>query len=63
MLVRFVSVKGKEVIGFMSSNLNLHKAKNAKNDEFYTQLTDVAKITKRNDTLQKTIALKKNEKI
>lgn len=60
---KFVSVKGKEVIGFMSSNLNLHKAKNAKNDEFYTQLTDVAKITKRNDTLQKTIALKKNEKI
>lgn len=47
----------------MSSNLNLHKAKNAKNDEFYTQLTDVAKITKRNDTLQKTITLKKNEKI
>lgn len=60
---RFVVVKGKEVIGFMSANLNLHKAKNAKNDEFYTQLTDVAKITKRNDTLQKTIALKKNEKI
>lgn len=28
-----------------------------------TQATDVAKITKRNDTLQKTIALKKNEKI
>lgn len=60
---KFVAVKGKEVIGFMSANLNLHKAKNAKNDEFYTQLTDVAKITKRNDTLQKTIALKKNEKI
>lgn len=26
-----------------SANANLHKAKNAKNDEFYTQLTDVAK--------------------
>lgn len=25
------------------ANTNLHKAKNAKNDEFYTQLTDVAK--------------------
>lgn len=24
-------------------NANLHKAKNAKNDEFYTQLTDVSK--------------------
>lgn len=38
-----VAVKGKEVIGFMSANSNLHKAKDAKNDEFYTQLTDVAK--------------------
>ena len=27
----------------MSANANLHKAKDAKNDEFYTQLTDVAK--------------------
>ena len=27
----------------MVKNTNLHKAKNAKNDEFYTQLTDVAK--------------------
>ena len=27
----------------MSANANLHKAKNAKNDEFYTQLTDVSK--------------------
>ena len=27
----------------MSANKNLHKAKNAKNDEFYTQLTDVSK--------------------
>ena len=27
----------------MSANSNLHKAKDAKNDEFYTQLTDVAK--------------------
>lgn len=27
----------------MVKNANLHKAKNAKNDEFYTQLTDVAK--------------------
>lgn len=26
-----------------SANANLHKAKNAKNDEFYTQLTDIAK--------------------
>lgn len=26
-----------------SANTNLHKAKGAKNDEFYTQLTDVAK--------------------
>lgn len=23
------------------ANANLHKAKNAKNDEFYTQLTDI----------------------
>lgn len=27
----------------MATNANLHKAKNAKNDEFYTQLTDVSK--------------------
>ena len=27
----------------MAANANLHKAKDAKNDEFYTQLTDVAK--------------------
>ena len=27
----------------MATNANLHKAKDAKNDEFYTQLTDVAK--------------------
>ena len=27
----------------MSANTNLHKAKDAKNDEFYTQLTDVSK--------------------
>lgn len=27
----------------MSVNANLHKAKNAKNDEFYTQLTDISK--------------------
>ena len=27
----------------MTANTNLHKAKEAKNDEFYTQLTDVAK--------------------
>lgn len=26
----------------MAANANLHKAKNEKNDEFYTQLTDVA---------------------
>lgn len=26
-----------------NANANLHKAKDAKNDEFYTQLTDVAK--------------------
>lgn len=27
----------------MAANTNLHKAKDVKNDEFYTQLTDVAK--------------------
>ena len=27
----------------MAANANLHKAKSAKNDEFYTQLTDVSK--------------------
>ena len=27
----------------MSDNTNLHNAKKAKNDEFYTQLTDIAK--------------------
>ena len=27
----------------MSANANLHKAKDAKNDEFYTQLADVAR--------------------
>ena len=27
----------------MAKNANLHKAKDAKNDEFYTQLTDVSK--------------------
>ena len=27
----------------MSTNANLHKAKDAKNDEFYTQLTDISK--------------------
>lgn len=27
----------------MATNANLHKAKNAKNDEFYTQITDVSK--------------------
>ena len=27
----------------MAANANLHKAKDAKNDEFYTQLTDVSK--------------------
>ena len=26
-----------------NANANLHKAKDAKNDEFYTQLTDVSK--------------------
>ena len=26
----------------MAANANLHRAKNEKNDEFYTQLTDVA---------------------
>ena len=30
----------------MSNNSNLHKAKKAKNDEFYTQLTDVEKEMK-----------------
>lgn len=27
----------------MSANANLHKAKDAKNEKFYTQFTDVAK--------------------
>lgn len=31
------------VIVYMAKNENLHKAKEAKNDEFYTQLTDVSK--------------------
>ena len=30
----------------MAANANLHKAKDAKNDEFYTQLTDVSKELK-----------------
>ena len=30
----------------MAANTNLHKAKEAKNDEFYTQLTDVGKELK-----------------
>ena len=30
----------------MSANANLHKAKDAKNDEFYTQLSDVEKELK-----------------
>lgn len=55
-------------IPFVENCLQLHEnpieiPKYLRTDEFYTQLTDVAKITKRNDTLQKTIALKKNEKI
>lgn len=33
----------KDVTVYMSANANLHKAKDAKNDEFYTQLTDVSK--------------------
>ena len=33
----------KERIDIMATNANLHKAKGAKNDEFYTQLTDVSK--------------------
>jgi hypothetical protein len=32
-----------------SANTNLHKAKNAKNDEFYTQLTDVSNDYSAND--------------
>lgn len=32
-----------EWIDIMAKNNNLHKAKDAKNDEFYTQLTDVSK--------------------
>jgi len=28
---------------YMSAKANLHKAKDAKNEEFYTQFTDVAK--------------------
>lgn len=34
------SLKGRLI---MATNKNLHKAKDAKNDEFYTQLTDVSK--------------------
>ena len=30
----------------MAKNNNLHKAKTAKNDEFYTQLTDIEKEEK-----------------
>ena len=30
----------------MAKNSNLHKAKTAKNDEFYTQLTDIEKELK-----------------
>lgn len=33
----------KDVTVNMAANANLHKAKDAKNDEFYTQLTDVSK--------------------
>ena len=28
----------------MAANENLHKAKDAKNDEFYTQLTDIETV-------------------
>ena len=35
------NMKGKKIMA--GKNSNLHKAKDAKNDEFYTQLTDVAK--------------------
>lgn len=37
------NISGKDMTVAMSANANLHKAKNAKNDEFYTQLTDVSK--------------------
>ena len=30
----------------MAKNENLHKAKNEKNDEFYTQITDIEKELK-----------------
>jgi hypothetical protein len=33
----------------MAANANLHKAKDAKNDEFYTQLTDVSNDYSVND--------------
>lgn len=35
--------KHKQKGNIMAANANLHKAKDAKNDEFYTQLTDVSK--------------------
>lgn len=34
---------GERILKIMSANANLHKAKESKNDEFYTQLTDVAR--------------------
>ena len=37
----------------MSANANLHKAKDAKNDEFYTQLYDIAKELKQNGALDR----------
>ena len=33
----------RRILSMANKNANLHKAKDAKNDEFYTQLTDVAK--------------------
>ena len=36
----------------MAKNNNLHKAKTAKNDEFYTQLTDIEKVRQQVDILE-----------
>ena len=43
----------------MAKNNNLHKAKTAKNDEFYTQLTDIEKELKhyKNHFKDKTISV------
>ena len=39
------------------ANTNLHKAKNAKNDEFYTRFTDVEKLQAENAELKELLKL------